>query len=222
MIDLKLAKDKFDGLVQKGSTIKLQDLLRIAGRAVASYLRQWFFDLDAKRPNQLGGARTHFYAGVARSVQQPVVTAERALIDIRAVGLMQRWLGGIIRAGSGISSATGALTKWLAIPARAEAYGKTPSEFNDLHFVPPGNGHPGFLAQNLQTEVRLGKKLRFSPDLTSTTRYKAETVGGLAMFWLVKQVNQKADPSVMPTEGQMVSAMDTAVSGYLRTKLETN
>lgn len=220
MFALKISSEKFNALLKSGVSIKPESLLRVAGRAVASFLRQWFFDLDAARPNALGGPRTHFYAGIARSVQQPNVSAQRATIDIRGIGLLQRWLGGTIRAGQGISSATGGPTKWLAIPARSEAYGKTPSEFNDLSFVPPGNGHPGMLVQNLQRRIKLGKNLRFTPDLSGTTRYRSEEVGGLAMFWLVKEVNQKPDPSVMPQESQISEVAVTSVSDYLRVKIE--
>jgi hypothetical protein len=185
-----------------------QDAAMVGSRAIGDLTRQHLFDLDSSRPNALGGPRTHFFSNAARSVQNPVDGNGQVSMSINALGLAQRWLGGDISAGVGTSSATGRLTKYLAIPARTEAYGLSPSKFQDLHFVPRRNGE-AMLVQAFQTLLTHAKK-----GLKA-----AGEVGGLVMFWLVKRVHQDPDPSVLPTEQEMADSAQSAIQNYLSRRL---
>lgn len=73
----------------------------------------------------------------------------------------------------------------LAIPATAEAYGKLPAEFGDLDFQGVFRGR---YVGNL-----------VAPD-------------GQVLFRLLRSVNQPADPSVIPTESEMVGAATAALA----------
>ena len=184
-----------------------KETVLVGGRAAANLVKDHLFGLDSTRPNALGGKRTHFYASAAKSVSNPKPTGAGVSFTINQIGLAQRWLGGTIRAGAGISSATGRATQYLAIPARAESYGKAPSEFPDLRFVPRKGG--GMLIQALQTAIKWTKK----------GAEKAFETGGGVMFWLVKEVTQRPDPTVLPTEDAIEHAAASAMESYLTRRL---
>jgi hypothetical protein len=172
---------------------------KVGGRAVAGFLRDYLFNLDAERPNKMGGDRTHFYADAARSVQVPEVSGGTASVSINHVGLAQRLLGGPIKP---------VVATLLAEPARAEAYGKAPREFDDLEFVPTRNG--GMLVQALQIQITRGKR---------KGDYSTTTVGALAMYWLVPEVDQDADPTVLPSETALAGCATGAMSDYINRRL---
>lgn len=149
---------------------------KLIGRAGQTFVRKHFYDLDAKRPNRLGGERVHFYGGAAKSTTF-ATTADGAVISVNQTGVRQRIQGGTILPKK---------SKYLTIPARAEAYGKRAREFNNLKVVRFGNVLALVVAD--ATKLSKGKK---------GFRAAGETGGGV-MYWLVPKVVQKADPSVMP------------------------
>ncbi len=217
MISLRLKTDGFAALLVKAGELGHEgDAALIGAMAAADLVRNHLFSLDEERANKMGGERTHFYANAAKSVQAPVKQGDGAGFAITWIGLAQRWLGGHIEAGGGTSSYSGSPTKYLALPARAEAYGKTPGEFDDLEFIPRKAGG-GMLVQALQTEFRYGRKLKNGQRDYSTT-----TVGSLVMFWLVTEVDQPADPTVMPTEDDLVEAARYHIGNYLSRLLASN
>jgi hypothetical protein len=211
MLALKLQSEKFIELRTRAEQLgEIDNVARVGARGVSNYLRDWFFNLDKTKPNKFGGARTHFFANTARSVQNPVISGGVSSVSINQVGLAARLLGATIHAGVGTSSSSGKPTQFLALPARAEAYGKTPAQFHDLVFIREKRGNGGaMLVQALQTGVSVGKK---------AVRRLSE-IGGLVMFWLVKQVTIKPDPSLMPTDSQIVQAAVTPAESYLARRL---
>ncbi len=214
MISLRIKTDALDELNAKAAKLgKEAEVSMVGARGAGNLVRNHLFALDAERPNALGGTRTHFYASAAKSVTEPVQAGAGAKFTITKTGLAQRWLGGVIKAGQGESSASGKATQYLAIPARAEAYGKAPGEFNDLEFVKLKGGR-GMLVQTLQTQLKFGRKNKAGVRKVSGT-----TVGGLVMFWLVKEVNQKPDPTVMPTEAEIAEAARYEMNDYLSNTL---
>ncbi len=213
MIAYKLQSKEIEALKAKAAVIGEVDNLGLVGaRAAANVTKDHLFALDS-RANPLGGVRTHFYSSAAKSVSDPRVRGGEISFTITKIGLAQRWLGGTITAGTGTSSVSGKPTKFLAIPARAEAYNQPPSRFPDLHFV-PRRGGGGMLVEALQTKVSIaGRK--------NKTVTRGSEAGGLVMFWLVKEVHQKPDPSVMPTEGELLTASTTAMGQYLARRLQS-
>ena len=215
MISVHLQTVALDELLERARQIgRESDVALVGARGVGNLVRQHLFDLDQSGANQLGVARTHFYAAAAESVHEPVPDGSGASFTITKTGLAQRWLGGDIKAGVGTSSATGHPTKYLAIPARAEAYGKTPGEFDDLVFVPRGNGK-AMLIQALQTTVNI--KHRKGANVSDYAR----STGGLVMFWLVTEVHQEADPNVMPSQADMEAAAAEHADNYLSRLLQS-
>ncbi|HEV2207308.1 MAG TPA: fibronectin type III domain-containing protein [Verrucomicrobiae bacterium] len=208
MIAFKLSTQETQDQVAALRTIKANDIAIVGGRAAANLLRQHLFDLDGSHANAMGGRRTHFFADGARSVQNPAVSGGLASVVVNHVGLAQRWLGGTIRAGAGTSSATGSATKYLAIPARAEAYGRRPGEFHDLVFEKTKTG--GMLVQALQTVLTRAQG-----------GFKTRQTGGLVMYWLKTEVEQEPEPDVMPSEQEFGAAVGEAVGSFVARKLAT-
>ncbi len=214
MISLRIKTDAIEELNAKAAKLgKEADVSMVGARGAGNLVRNHLFALDAERPNAMGGTRTHFYSSAAKSVTEPVQAGAGAKFTITKTGLAQRWLGGVITAGQGESRYSGKATQYLSIPARAETYGKAPGEFNDLEFVPLRGGR-GMLVQALQTVFRFGRKLK-----NGIRDYTTQTVGGLVMFWLVKEVDQKADPTVMPTEADIAEAARYEMNDYLSNTL---
>jgi len=195
MLALRIA---LSGMTELQAQAAIDDgALRVGGQAMANLTRTHLFGLDGSRANKLGGERSHFYANAAKSILLGPAREKEISFSINQVGLAQRWLGGTIRAGAGTSSASGLATRYLAIPARAEAYGHAPSEFGDLAFRPRG-GNAGMLVKKLGG---------------------GEEGVGLVYFWLVTEVTQQADPSVMPSEEELGAAAVEAMGSYLARKL---
>jgi hypothetical protein len=145
-------------------------------------------------PNKRGWPTTGLYPKFARATNWHVL-ADGVLISVNRVEARQRYFGGEIHPKPG--------HKFLAIPARAEAYGKSPRDFSDLEPRIGSNG--GALVQTQQSEVEFG---RIRKD-GSRKVARGQVLGGLVFFWLVKSVNQTADPSILPTDQEI---SDTAVA----------
>jgi hypothetical protein len=211
MIAYRIQSKKLDELRKRGAALWKDNSARlVAGRAVANEVKDHLFALDS-RANKLGGPRSHFYSAAAKSVADPQASGEKVTFEITKIGLALRWLGGTVKAGASTSSATGSLTKYLAIPARTEAVGKPPSEFPDLKFIPRRNGG-AMLVQALQTTVSISGRKRIKIT-------RGSEVGGLVMYWLVKQTTNRPDPTVMPTEEQMLETAVDAMGQYISRRL---
>jgi hypothetical protein len=186
------------------STALKNEVALAAGRGAANLVRSCLLDDDVNCPNQLGGARTHFYASAADSISEPQLTGGAVSFTITKVGLAQRRFGGVIHAGVGTSSTTGQPTKYLAIPAHPIAYGHRPGAFSNLRFIPRRNGR-AMLVLPLQTAA-------------STSRNNANN---LVMYWLVPSVKQKPDPSLLPTDAELQETATAEASRYLSEKLQS-
>ncbi len=184
-----------------------QDKLGAAvGRKVIGLLRDHLYQRD-KTPNALGGKRTHFYAEAARSTHYEV-QPDGVLFGIEKVGIRQRLQGGTIRPVN---------RKYLTIPAIAAAHGRRALEFDNLQFVRFGKGAsaPAALIEKPAGASVKGKKVAGGKKFTKATGYKRRV-----FYWLVKSVNQKADPGVLPTEGAIRIAALDAIDMSVKRALE--
>lgn len=92
--------------------------------------------------------------------------------------------------------------KYLAIPARAEAYGKTPRSFRDLRFIPFRSGAAA-LVQTDQQLVKFGRKRKDGSRKVTP----GAVLGGGVFFWLVKSANPPPDPRALPPIDQVAEAI---------------
>lgn len=183
-------------------------LRKVMARAINNRLIEHMDKLEAERPNALGGTRTHFYGQVRDSLAstEPSVGSDGDVtISINQVGFAQRYFGGTITPTQG--------RKYLTIPARAEAYGRRASDFNDLHFVKTAAG--GMLVQNEQQAIKIGRPRK---DGSRKLTPGAESGGGV-MFWLKTSVTQQPDPSVLPPDEAILAAATEAGDEYAELQL---
>ena len=166
------------------------------GQGASELIQRHLVALNAARPNALGGKRTNFYSRAAKATNYQVKPGEVTVV-IAHQGIRQRYQGGFIRPTGG--------RKYLTIPAIPEAYGKRASELNNLRFGftegRSGNLVPA-LVEASATKVKFGRARQDGSRRTTITG----NVGGRAFFYLVRQVFQQADPSVLPTNDQIAGA----------------
>jgi hypothetical protein len=157
----------------------------VMGRAVVNLWQRNFLKWNQDNPNKLGGTRTNLGAQFAKATQFQIL-ADGFVVTTNHVAARQRLEGGTIKPVT---------AKMLAIPATPEAYGKRPREFNNLRFAILG----GFaaLVEAAATKIASTKK---------GFKAVASALGNKVFYWLARSVDQKADPTVLPTEAAMIDA----------------
>ena len=184
--------------IRDNATAAIQQLIQdcqrninpTVGKAAVTMLKDHLRNLDSTRANKLGGSRTHFYASAAKGTNYTLLP-DGVKVGINQVGIRQRYYGGTITAGKGISHTTGRPTQFLTIPAIAAAYGQRASAFS------------GDLRLSLNRYKTKGALVN-----------KAGTV----YYWLVKSVTQQADPTVLPTDDEISTRILTELEKYFKTK----
>ena len=192
------------------AAVESEDIHEVMGAAAALEVQHRLTRLDSERPNQLGGKRTHWYAGAADGTTHHTVP-EGAAVDITQAGIRTMILGTAELPGGAIVPKN---AKHLAIPARAEAHGRSPREFDDLmplYRSEGGHAVAYALAQAEQQTVDL--KRRRKDGTTSRSVVK----GGGIFYWLVDSVVQEPDPTILPTEDELRRAIFGAVDGFFAT-----
>jgi hypothetical protein len=175
----------------------------VMGRVLAQTIRNHFVELSHDSAHHetsqaLGAKPTGFYERATQGVQQPQIESDGVSVSIDMEGLAQRVFGGTIEAEPG---------HFLTIPARAETYGKRAGEFDNLRLIVFGATGLAALVQATKTPF---KRRRGEVKSYSVT----EDEGGV-YFWLVRSVTQAPDPTVLPSEDEMVDPTIKAAQDYL-------
>lgn len=198
--DLAQAVDALSGAITS------DDVKLIMGRAVANTLRDHFVQIAQdsehhKTARGSGVAPSGVYEEAARGVQQPELESDGVSVSINQVAIAQRLFGGDIEPVS---------AKFLAIPARSESYGKRPREFDNLQLILFPSGAAALVEREagvVRGGRRGGEKGAGAKKVAGiSSRRKGDEMGGLVYFWLVKQVHQEPDPTVLPEESEMLDA----------------
>lgn len=143
--------------------------------SVAELIRRHLIQKD-QVPNKLGGQRTHFYAAAAGQTFW-TASANEAEVTVAKDGIRQRLLGGEIKPVK---------AKALTIPVNPLAYGRRAAEFGDeLRLVIFGGTSPN--------PNRIGM-LVLGADAQAPIYYI-----------LALKVTQGPDPSVLPTDDEMLT-----------------
>lgn len=200
------------------------EALAAAAQAMQEIYRTWFFDKEAgAHPSaaSLGASPTHLFAKFADATLG-TVNGNLVLLTVNHPAARQLWNGGDIFPVSP--------RKNLAIPARTEAYGKTPREFAEGE-LEPVFGRNGVYALALVKDMRLRsnrlverqRKLKVAMGgeelellgkkkmAVSNKRVKVEA--GMILFWLVKHVHQEGDETVLPPSDRVLDGVTEAISG---------
>ena len=208
--------------VTDGATPMLNEILsqmspaRINPRLAAAGARLVQAHLAEKESegNKNGWPSQHFFGNAARSVSF-YGDAAGATVTISQTGFALQYFGGTVRPGKSISEFTGQPTKYLTIPARAEAYGKRAGEFGNLKVLFGRNGAYALAAD----EGGATKKVRQGREDTRSERPVKGLEQGTILYWLVKSATIPADRSVLPSDEEFGEVMlATAQSSLARVK----
>jgi hypothetical protein len=150
--------------------------------------------------NKRGWPSTNFYGRAAKATNWQPGSGFVDIVVANQIGLRQRLMGGDIKPVK-----AGALT----IPAQPETYGKTAHDVLNLKFgfaLDPELGvmRPALVEKSGIERGKKGKKGQYLKGASVTT-------GLVALFWLAKGVHQKADPNVMPSDGEFSAMFDRCV-----------
>lgn len=178
-------------------------LLPVFARSVENAMMDNFAQLEADRPNKLGGKRQHYYAG-ARQKTEFRIEGETASVFTAQVGMKLRYFGGTVEAGANISSFSGKPTKYLTIPANAEAYGHVAADFDDLEVLWGRNGPYALGRVERKTIARVDGTFGVS---------KAQSTE--VMFWLTPSVYIPADTTMLPAPNQLADEVRGDFNRYV-------
>lgn len=148
---------------------------RVARRIAPVCKQVWVDHLAAKPQNKMGWKTTKFWDRAARSIKYQL-RPDGFDLNAHHLGMRQRFYGGTIKPVK---------KKWLTIPARSEAYGKTAGQFKG--------------------------KLHFRMKKGGASATLNDKKGGV-YFWLVKKVEQPADPTVIPPASKFLEAMRQSIA----------
>ena len=178
-------------------------LALVGAQAAADVVQAHLWGLDGQRHR--GG--NHFYRQAGDSVSTGFVP-QGAVVSINHTGFRQRLYGGRIVPGVGKT--------YLTLPASPEAQGKRAGVFNDLDFAyaldPKLGAVRPALVRRAQTQIRFARRKQKDGSIRLTAKPVRELQPEV-MFWLVRSVTQRADPSVLPYGEQMSAAAVSAIRG---------
>jgi hypothetical protein len=207
-VELKITVDTATPALQAlGAALEPQNVLPVFGRSVTNTVRDHFDELEADRPNKLGGARTHYYSG-ARAGTKFVVDGEMVTVGISQVGIRFRYFGGTIRAGQNPSSVGGKPTKYLTIPATAESYGHRAADFPDM-VVLWGKSGPFALARQEKKTIAIADS------------YGTKTLSTEILFWLRETVEGAPDKTMLPDDSEIRDSVTRDFNRYVKTVWRT-
>lgn len=109
--------------------------------------------------------------------------------------------------------------QWLTIPAIGAAYGKSVADFGDVlqwRWYRSKSGElKGMLV--LDADVKKTKTVRRKGKEKKIDKVKYRSG---VYFWAVKSVNQAPDPSVLPTDEDLLTGIDAAVGSWLEEQID--
>ena len=148
------------------------------GAAVATLFQGHFDQLPS---NKLNWPSTGFWKRAAQNTSFEI-TGQNVAIKVDQEGVGQRRFGGWIQARR---------SKWLTIPARAEAYGKSARDFGNLRFVPFARPYEAALVEK--------------------TPASGLRISDVVVYWLKKAVYQSPDSKVTPSAAEIHTVAMQAV-----------
>lgn len=148
-------------------------------------------------PNRLGKS-TGFWKDAVRSTHaEPTDTG--CMVSISKLGFRQRYYGGEIKPVN---------AQYLTIPARSEFYGARARQFTNLRFVLFRSGTAALVINDGGAE-----KIN---SLGSSKSVGGKKSASMVAFWLVKSVNQRGNPDVIPSDDQITATAVAAAGAALQ------
>jgi hypothetical protein len=193
----------------------LRHLNPVLARAARDTFRDNLQDLNASTQNVYGAPKSNYYGNAAKGTSFHV-EQDGFTISIAQVGIGLHYFGGTVEAGKGISFATGQPTKYLTIPACAEAYGHSASDFAGQLEIAWGRKGPYALVikEEIVPAVK-GASKRYNKALGEKAAVAGVFGGQVIMYWLVEHATIGANENVLPTDEELNDGLQTAVDQYV-------
>ncbi len=206
-LTIEIKGDATKALGDVADKLNSEALKAAAGGGVKRLLQDHFGNLDSSRSNALGGKRTHYFASAARSISYET-DLYGTTVSIHHLGIGLHYFGGTVKPIN---------TKYLTIPARAEAHGRRAGEFDNLEIL-WGRSGPVALVERRSQAINFKKVRRKGESKWEMKSVDVVEKGGGVFFWLVKSATIKADPGILPSDSLMVSAAVSSVADYMNRK----
>lgn len=186
-----------------------QPVHAVMGERVEGELKAHFAARN-QEPNQRGWPKQNFWARIRNATALTSATDEGATVTIADPAINQKVYGGTIRPKE---------AKFLAIPARQEAYGVMPKSglIPALRFAVLPRGGP-VLIQAEHTAIKISKDRRKGREGQQRVKSLGERGGGV-FYWLRRSVTQAADPRALPERGQLLTAALESAENWARRQL---
>lgn len=165
---------------------------RVIAESVLPVVQRHFQELAGSNKNKFGARSSFWQRMIAGTTAQSDAQTARVRMP-REIAL--RFFGGTVTPKGG--------AKNLAIPARAEAYGKSPRDFNNLKFVMFASGAKALMSTGRQQRTDNRRSIGGAQD------------SALVFFWLTPSATIRPDPDVLPTDQTIVGAALNGVAGYV-------
>jgi hypothetical protein len=188
------------GLVEDRT--ELNDVL---GRQMANDLREHFRERNINGPrNQFGAPSSGIWGEIRDSVSDQEVDATGATVTISDPRFPQKYYGGTIHMED----------KMLAIPARAEAYDKSPRLFSNLKAIFFRPGLSALVMVDPGTKRKKGEKRIGSQKRDENWGNQLEELG-FVFYWLKQSVTQQPDYDALPPADRLVSSLLEATDSFV-------
>ncbi len=172
---------------------------KVMSFSVSVLIKKHFRGVSATQKNKFGRPSS-FWKRMIESVRTAFSEALSAVEMARPVA--QRRFGGTIKPTGG--------KQYLTIPIAAIAYNRTAADLaldiGPLEFYESRKGNKFLVSTNEKFNVLVGEE-----GVTKNVEF---------LYLLKERVTQKADPSVMPTDGQILGVMAKSVLDYIRLRIK--
>lgn len=164
-------------------------------------LRAHFLDRN-QEPNKKGWPSQNFWERIRSATALSQVDASGATVSISDPAINLKVYGGTVKPKEG---------KYLALPAIAEAYGRSARTFSNLE--PMIRWRDGQRRAVALVERR-ASLLRSRKD-GSATEKKGSEIGGRVFYWLVESVRARRDPKALPETAKFAAALLDETRNFL-------
>lgn len=191
MAELRINTDELNDLViaveELGKATESDDVRRVMGMAMYEVIRSHFADIAQDSLHHKTSQRLG--ASPTGVYEEARSRTDEPVVDANGITVTIHQVAVAQRYYGG--PITPKNVNWLTIPARSETYGKRAREFDNLSFIlfPSGIG----------------------ALVDKSEKSKRDSV----YFWLVKHVDQPADPTVLPDEETIIDEAMKRAESYI-------
>lgn len=159
------------------------------------------FQARNEEPNSRGWPKQQFWARIRTATAYTRATVAGAEITIADPAFNQKYYGGTITPKEG---------KYLALPAIAEAYGRSPRSVDVLQFYRFKSGAAA-LIENAFTRIKIGRKRK---DGSRKVKAVERSQRGRVWYWLVRSVTQRKDERALPESERFKAALGEETADF--------